>query len=95
MRPVGSGEGRDGLSRPAATVLARELGGAGGQPAGWASAGSQPLPPPAPKRGAESVRNPHKNTLGLRPVPCTPCSDAIVVQLREGIFKYVDGAEGP
>lgn len=67
----------------------------GGQPADWAFAGSEPLSPSALKQGAESVLIPHESTLGMRPVPCKPHSDATVVGLREGIFKYVDGAESP
>lgn len=55
----------------------------------------QPLPASTLKRGSKVSSPPKKSTLGMKLVPCKLRSDAVVVGLRDGIFKYVDGAESP
>lgn len=68
-------KGPNGLSCPGATVLAWELGQAGGQPANQAStqAARPYLPAPALKWEVENILTPHKNTLGMWLVPCKLC----------------------
>lgn len=59
----------------------------------------EPWAPAALKRGAESIHTPHQTTLGMRLVPCKPCSGGTMVDHHltswERISKGVDGGESP